>query len=224
MWAGLHRSGRRRRSCDDDARRRGLDATRRLPIRRCCCSPRGTPSARGASPRSCFARCRRLPTETWVGSVSRLLAKKRRRFDLVAPPRRPAPALRLPRVGACCYRRGDGLSRRMRARLGGLFGDALARETVWRCGGAALTNGTFARRCLLGGNKVSVYLDVISPHTSQPPHHSEGRKLSSRASDDDPRVGHPPPPSHAPPRAASQLVWTIRLGAHRRRRPPRQRR
>ena len=225
--AGLHRSGRRRRSCDDDGGRRGLDATRRLPIRRCCCSPRGTPSARGASPRSYVARCRRLPTETWVGSVSRLLTLRKRapKFDLVAPPRRPAPALGLPRVGACRYRRGDGLSRRMRARLGGLFGDALARETVCGCGGAALTNGTFARRCLLGGNKESQLLCIlISRCFSQPPHHSEGRALSSRASDDDPRVGHPHPPSHAPPRAASQLVWAIRLGAHRRRRPPRQRR
>ena len=92
--AGLHRSGRRRRSCDDDGGRRGLDATRRLPIRRCCCSPRGTPSARGASPRSCVARCRRLPTETWVGSVSRLLEKERRRFDLAAPPRRPGAGTR----------------------------------------------------------------------------------------------------------------------------------
>ena len=96
-----------------------------------------------------------------MGSVSRLLEKERRRFDLAAPLGGLAPALGLPRVGACRYRRGDGLSRRMRARLGGLFGDALARETVWRCGGAALTNGTFARRCLLGGNKESQLLCIL---------------------------------------------------------------
>ena len=50
----------------DDVRRRGwmqLDATRRRPIRRCCCSRRGMPSAPGASPRSRVA-ARRPPTRT----------------------------------------------------------------------------------------------------------------------------------------------------------------
>ena len=40
--------------------------------------------------------------------------------DFGAPPLlRPGAGARRPRVGACGYRRGDGLSRRMRARLGG---------------------------------------------------------------------------------------------------------
>ena len=116
--AGLHRSGRRRRSCDDDASRRGLDATRRLPIRRCCCSPRGMPSARGASPRSCVARCRRLPTETWVGSVSRLLAKRAQDLIWLHP--------------SAAWRRHSGYRGSERVVIGGGMGyrDACARGSV----------------------------------------------------------------------------------------------